>query len=46
MQEIRDSGEITKGPAPFNQKDAQQFTNSLNAFFCKNITKIKDLPLF
>ena len=32
MQEIRDSGEITKGPAPFSQKDAQQFANSLNAF--------------
>ncbi len=35
MQEIRDSGEITKGPAPFNQKDAQQFANSLNAFLQK-----------
>lgn len=35
MQEIRDSGEITKGPAPFNQKDAQQFANSFNAFLQK-----------
>jgi len=35
MQEIRDSGEITKGPAPFNQKDAQQFANSLNVFLQK-----------
>ena len=35
MQEIRDSGEITKRPAPFNQKDAQQFANSLNAFLQK-----------
>ena len=35
MQEIRDSGEITKGPAPFSQKDAQQFANSLNAFLQK-----------
>ena len=35
MQEIRDSGEITKGPAPFNQKDAQQFANSLNTFLQK-----------
>ena len=35
MQEIRDSGEITKGPAPFNQKDAQQFANSLNSFLQK-----------
>ena len=36
MQEIRDSGEITKGPAPFSQKDAQQFANSLNAFLQKH----------
>ncbi len=35
MQEIRDSGEITKGPAPFSQKDAQQFANSLNSFLQK-----------
>ncbi len=35
MQEIRDSGEITKGPAPFSQKDAQQFANSFNAFLQK-----------
>ncbi|MGA1940429.1 YaiI/YqxD family protein [Arcobacter sp. YIC-310] len=30
MEEIRDSGEITKGPKPFNQKDSQRFANSLN----------------
>ena len=37
MQEIRDSGEMTKGPAAFSQKDAQKFANSLNAFLqnCK-----------
>ncbi len=35
MQEIRDSGEMTKGPAPFSQKDAQQFANSLNNFLQK-----------
>ena len=35
MQEIRDSGEITKGPAVFSQKDAQQFANSLNSFLQK-----------
>ena len=34
-QEIRDSGEMTKGPAPFSQKDAQQFANSLNNFLQK-----------
>jgi uncharacterized protein YaiI (UPF0178 family) len=32
MQEIRDSGEITKGPAAFTVKDAQKFANSLNNF--------------
>ena len=32
MQEIRESGEITKGPAPFGQKDAQQFANQLNKY--------------
>ena len=35
MQEIRDSGEMTKGPAPFSQKDAQQFANSFNNFLQK-----------
>ncbi len=37
MQEIRDSGEITKGPAPFSQKDAQSFANQLNNFLQKYI---------
>lgn len=32
MQELRDSGEITKGPKPFDQKDSQKFANQLNAF--------------
>lgn len=35
MQNIRDMGEITKGPAPFSQKDASKFANSLNAFLQK-----------
>jgi uncharacterized protein YaiI (UPF0178 family) len=35
MQDIRDSGEMTKGPPPFSQKDAQQFANSLNSFLQK-----------
>ncbi len=35
MQEIRDSGEITKGPAPFSQNDAQKFANQLNKFLQK-----------
>ena len=33
MQEIRDSGENTKGPSPFSQKDSQEFANQLNKFF-------------
>ena len=32
MQEIRDSGEVTKGPSAFSQKDCQNFANSLNKF--------------
>lgn len=32
MQEIRDSGEMTKGPAAFGPKDAQSFANQLNKF--------------
>jgi len=32
MQSIRDSGEMTKGPAPFGQKDAQSFANQFNKF--------------
>lgn len=39
MQEIRDSGEITKGPAPFSQKDAHNFANQLNAFLTKYFKK-------
>ena len=35
MQSIRESGEITKGPAPYNQKNAQEFANQLNKFFSK-----------
>ena len=32
MSELRDSGEITGGPAPFSKKDAESFANQLNAF--------------
>ena len=35
MAEIRDSGVITKGPKPFNAKDAHQFANQLNSFLAK-----------
>lgn len=35
MEEIRNSGEITKGPPPFNQKDAHAFANQLHKFISK-----------
>jgi len=35
MSEIRDSGEVTGGPAPFGKKDAEGFANQLNAFLQK-----------
>lgn len=36
MQEIRDSGEVTKGSKPINEKDAREFANQLNLFFMRN----------
>ena len=36
MQEIRDSGMPTRGPAPFTQKDAHEFANQLNKFLTKH----------
>jgi len=36
MDKIRESGEITKGPKPFGQKDAELFANQLNAFLSKH----------
>ncbi len=32
MESIRESGEMTKGPKPFTQKDAHAFANQLSAF--------------
>ena len=32
MQSIRDTGEITKGQAPFSKKHVQKFANQLNQF--------------
>jgi len=37
MDKIRESGEITKGPKPFRQKDAHQFANQLNSFLSRYI---------
>ncbi|WP_324172375.1 YaiI/YqxD family protein [Sulfurimonas sp.] len=45
MAQIRDSGELTKGPKPFNTKDAQQFANQLNSFLSK-LNKVKHSPSF
>ena len=39
MDKIRESGEMTKGPKPFGQKDAHQFANQLNSFLAKRIKK-------
>lgn len=36
MEEIRDSGEMTKGPKPFTQKDAHEFANQLHRFLTKH----------
>jgi len=36
MEEIRDSGEMTKGPKPFSTKDAHNFANQLHAFLNKH----------
>jgi len=36
MDEIRQSGETTKGPKPFSQKDAHEFANQLNSFLAKH----------
>lgn len=36
MQDIRDSGEYTKGPAPFSQRDAHNFANQLDSFLNKH----------
>ncbi len=35
MEEIRESGEMTKGPKPFNPKDAHAFANQLHRFLTK-----------
>ncbi len=35
MQELRDTGESTRGPAPFSKKDAIGFANQLNKFLTK-----------
>ncbi|SMP89279.1 hypothetical protein SAMN06314019_10721 [Epsilonproteobacteria bacterium SCGC AD-311-C15] len=35
MEKIRESGETTRGPAPFSQKDAHEFANQLNKFLTK-----------
>jgi uncharacterized protein YaiI (UPF0178 family) len=37
MQELRDAGELTKGPKPFDKKDAQKFANTLNSFIQKYV---------
>lgn len=35
MEKIREGGEMTKGPKPFDQKDAHQFANQIHKFLTK-----------
>jgi hypothetical protein len=35
MESIRESGEMTRGPKPFSQKDAHEFANQLNKFLTR-----------
>ncbi len=35
MEEIRESGEMTRGPKAFSQKDAHEFANQLHRFLTK-----------
>ena len=37
MEGIRESGEVTKGPKPFSEKDAHEFANQLHRFLTKYI---------
>jgi len=39
MEEIRSMGEITKGPPPFDKKNAHKFTNQLDKFLTKYLKK-------
>jgi len=36
MEEIRESGETTRGPKPFSRKDAHEFANQLHRFLTKH----------
>ena len=36
MQDLRDAGTVTKGPAPFSKKNAEGFANQLNRFLTKH----------
>jgi uncharacterized protein YaiI (UPF0178 family) len=36
MEEIRESGEATRGPKPFSPKDAHEFANQLHRFLTKH----------
>ena len=35
MEELRESGEVTRGPKAFSPKDAHHFANQLNSFLAK-----------
>jgi uncharacterized protein YaiI (UPF0178 family) len=35
MQDLRDNGMVTSGPAPLGAKDKEKFTNALNRILTK-----------
>lgn len=39
MQDLRDSGMVTTGPAPLGPKDKEHFTNSLNRILTKMLNR-------
>jgi len=42
MDELRVSGEVTGGPAPFNAKHREAFANQLNRILCQAAAKAKN----
>lgn len=41
MDELRKNGEITGGPASFNQQNVQEFANQLDRFLTKHCRKLR-----
>jgi uncharacterized protein YaiI (UPF0178 family) len=41
LNDLRNNGEITGGPAVFNQKDRQAFANQLDSFLIRQLKSEK-----